>query len=812
MAKKEKKPRHAGADAAIDRDGLLALFKERGKPLGLREILGGLRADKVHKAKILHLLDTLTEEGRIIRLGQGFGRRESGRARGAADSAHTKPGAPGRRAAEAPTDHGSHGGSHGARGAQGGIWGLADRLNLVVGRLEIQRSGVGFVICDDKRRKDIFVNPRDFGDAWHGDRVAVAVTRERGAKAEGRVVRILERTNPTLSCRVERRLQQGMYLLRPTDPRHDQAFILTVTPEDGTPEIGEAVLVCAGDKLDSNLYAATLVERLGSETAVAVQERLVKLNHNVPGPFPAACVAQAKALPAAPSDADFAVRRDLRALNFVTIDGETARDFDDAIYVEQEGAGFRLWVAIADVSHYVPLGSPLYGEARERGNSYYFPQSVEPMFPAALSNGLCSLNPNVPRLAMVVETAFSGQGVHGESRFYPAVIESKARLTYTQVHRALFLDDEEERQTIEHVLPMLSLAEKLARAIHERRLERGSLDFDLPEPEILFNPQGEAVDIRPREHNFAHQIIEEFMIAANEAVARFLTEHGAPLPYRVHPEPDPDKLDTLFTILARAGLEPRAGSALPPRARSTPKGLQAILAAVQGTDMAFLTSRLMLRAMMQAKYSTVNIGHYGLASECYCHFTSPIRRYADLMVHRGLKAIFDAAPPPVGVKKMQAVCDHISGQERVAMEAEREIQKRMTVLFLQGKEGQRFEGVVSSLADFGFWVEMTEVMAEGMVRLSTLADDYYTFFPERQELLGQRTGRRFRLGQHVRVELTDVHLGRLEVNLKLVDAGDDEVGQGTPARRARKPVRTKNGKPSHAKNRGPARKKGRGRR
>jgi len=767
---KGKKSRREGHGATLDRDALIALFKARGKPLGLRDILAGLGAQKVHKAKILHLLDALTIDGRIIRLGEGS-RRDAGRRRDR---------------------------SHGEQGSQGGVWGLSERMNLVTGRLEIQRSGVGFVLCDDKRRKDIFIAPRDFGDAWHGDRVAVAVTRQRGTKTEGRIVRILERASLTVPCRVERSLRPGMYLARPADPRHSHAFILEIPSDIEAPKPGEAVIVSAGDKLDTNLYAATLVERLGSETDVAVQERLVKLSHRVPGPFPKDCLDQAALLPAKPGPADFAGRRDLRSLGFVTIDGETARDFDDAIFVRQERAGFRLWVAIADVSHYVPEDSPLDREAKERGNSFYFPQSVEPMFPEALSNGLCSLNPHVPRLAMVAETDFCAQGVAGESRFYPAVIESKRRLTYSQVNRALFLDDHGERKAVADALPMLELAEKLARAIHERRLERGSLDFDLPEPEIIFGPEGQAVNIRPRERHFGHQIIEEFMVAANEAVARFLTQAGRPLPYRVHPEPDPDKLETLFTILTRAGM------VLSPKANQpTPKALQNILESARGTDMEFLASRLMLRAMMQAKYSTINLGHYGLASECYCHFTSPIRRYADLMVHRGLKAALSDAAPPMKVKKMQAVCDHISAQERVAMEAEREIQKRMTVLFLQGKEGQRFEGIVSSLADFGFWVEMTDVMAEGMVRLSTLNDDYYAFFPERQELLGQRFGRRFRLGQHVKVELTDVHLGRLEVNLKLVDDGaEPQNGEIAPVRRTRKPARPKSGKPTHRKGRG----------
>jgi ribonuclease R len=722
MASRDKKRRGGGGEVAIDRNSVVRLFKERGKPLSLKDVLGGLKAHKLHKAQVMHILDSLVEAGRLIRIKEA--------------------------------------------------WGLAESMNLVAGKLEIQRSGVGFVICDDKRRKDIFVNPRDLGDAWHGDRVAVAITRQHGDKAEGRVARILERTSQTLPCRVERRLRQGMYLCRPTDPRHRQAFILEIAPGDELPDLGDVLTLAAGDKLDHDLYAAEIVEYLGSENDVAVQERMVKLNHGVPGPFPVECLAQAGALPPAPGEGDIAARTDLRALGFVTIDGAKARDFDDAILVHEDGRGFRLWVAIADVSHYVPEGSPLDREAIERGNSYYFPQSVEPMFPEALSNGLCSLNPGVPRLAMVVETAFSAQGTPGESRYYPAVIESKARLTYSQVNRALMLADPTERAVIAPVLPMLETAEKLARAINARRLERGSLNFDLPEPEVLFNLQGEAVDIRPRVRHFGHQLIEEFMVAANEAVARLLTEHGAPTPYRVHPEPDPDKLETLFNVLKRTDI----GLSLPDK--PTPRGLQEILERAQGTDMEFLTSRLMLRSMMQAKYHTHNLGHYGLASECYCHFTSPIRRYADLMVHRSLKAVLTGTPPPVGVKKMQGICDHISQRERVAMEAEREILKRMTVLFMQDKVGQVFEGVISSLADFGFWVELTEVIAEGMVRLSTLTDDYYAFFPERQELLGQRTGRRFRLGQSVRVELTDVHLGRLEVNLKLAGEEEGRAGEG----------------------------------
>jgi len=748
MTKRTGKKGRKDGQPGLDQGAVLRLFKQNGTPLTLKDVLSGLGAAKLHKAQVLHILEGLTSGGRLIRLQ--------------------------------------------------GAWGLADSMRLVTGKLEIQRSGVGFIICDDKRRKDVFVNPRDFGDAWHGDRVAAALTRQRGDKCEGRVVRILERPAATLPCRVERSLRSGLLLCKPTDPRHPHALLLEAEPGPDAPKPGDVVTLKAGDKIDHQLYAGDIVENLGNESDIAVQERLVKLNHGVPGPFPDDCLEQAATLPPAPGEADFADRRDLRALGFVTIDGEKARDFDDAILVERDGPGYRLFVAIADVAHYVPQDSPLDREALERGNSYYFPQSVEPMFPEALSNGLCSLNPGVPRLAMVVETKFAPDGSYGESRLYPAVILSKARLTYTQVNRALVDKDEAVRAELTPVLPMLETAESLARAINRLRAERGSLDFDLPEPEVLFNLQGEAVDIKPRERQFGNQIIEEFMIAANEAVARFLTEHGAPVPYRVHPEPDPDKLQTLFGILKRADIT------LELPKQPTPRGLQDLLRQAAGTEMEFLASRLMLRSMMQARYSIVNLGHYGLASECYCHFTSPIRRYADLMVHRGLKAVLEGRQPPLNARRMQEACEHISLRERVAMEAEREILKRATVLFLRDKVGGVFDGVISSLSDFGFWVELTELMAEGLVRLSTLTDDYYALFPERHELLGQHTGRRFRLGQHVRVELTDVALGRLEVNLKLADEPSDQLRRQLPRKqgaKAAKPPKAGNARPGGAKSR-----------
>ncbi|AAS96939.1 ribonuclease R [Nitratidesulfovibrio vulgaris] len=703
------------------RDALMQAFREAQRPLRLDMLLRILGLHRKEKRTLEESLEALQAEGRILRL-------------------------------------------------RGGAWGLTDHMKMVTGTLQVQRTGMGFVLPEDRRRTDIYVHPTQMGEAWHGDKVVVVLLPGgRGRNPEGRIVRILERGLKEMPARVVKRMGRQGLLCRAADARIKVHFLVDVTGLEGKPQKDDILVVSPGERVEDGLWAATAVRHLGSEDDVSVQERLVKINHGVPTEFPVPVLEEAATLPPAPGGGDFADRIDLRHMEFVTIDGARARDFDDAICVEEQGKGWRLWVAIADVSHYVRPGSAMDREALERSNSYYFPQSVEPMLPEALSNGLCSLNPRVPRLAMVAEIYFFGEGSPGKCKFYPAVIESKARLTYGQVNRALLLGDEEERLVLRPVLPMLEQAEKLARVLHQRRRERGSLDFDLPEPEIAFNIYGETVDIRRKVRHFGHQIVEEFMIAANEAVARFLTEKEADFLYRVHPEPEPEKLSALFKVLAGTDIAqglPREASA---------GALQTVLQKAHGSAQEFLISRLTLRTMMQARYSPEHEGHFGLASACYCHFTSPIRRYADLVVHRALKRALggDPGPTPAG-GKLVAIADQLSQHERKAMEAEREILKRLTVLLLRSRVGETLTGVISSILDFGFFVELNEVLADGMVRLSSLDDDYYAFIPERQELRGERTGRTFRLGQQVKVRLADVNVGRLEVNLELVrEEGDD---------------------------------------
>jgi len=724
MPKNKDRRQGGGHSSALDTARVLKIFKDQGKPLTRNELEHHLELAPNDRHKLHFTLDNLIESGKIIVIQ--------------------------------------------------GAYGLTENMSLLSGVLEVQRSGVGFVLPDDQRRKDIFINPRDFGDAWHGDRVVAALSGERNTRRpEGRIVRVIERGHAVLACRVIRRVGAGMYLCHPADPRFPLNFMAEAVGPGPDLAPGDIVRIRPGDKLEHQVYAASIEEIMGAEDDVGVQERLVKFGHDIPTDFPAAVVAEAATFPETPAESDFAGRKDLRKTQLVTIDGAKARDFDDAVHVKKTRTGYTLLVAIADVSHYVLPDTRLDVEAAARANSYYFPASVEPMLPEALSNGLCSLKPDTPRLAMVAEMNFSAKGVPGKAAFYPAVIQSAARLTYSQVNLAVIEGDAAEREKIVSVLPMLEVAEKLARLLHAARRERGSLDFDLPDPEILLNISGETVDIRQRPRNFAHQIIEEFMLAANEAVAGFLTAQGAAALYRIHPEPDPDKLKNLFTMLSRTDLAPH----LPKEA--TTKGLQMLLAAAADTDLGFLVSRLTLRTMMQAKYSPELAGHFGLASPCYCHFTSPIRRYADLVIHRSLKAALgiEVKNAPV-VKTLPKLAEHLSVRERAGMEAEREILKRLTVLFLRDKTGQEFTGVISSMADFGFWVELSEVMAEGMVRLSTMSDDYYTFFPDRQEILGSRTGRRLVLGQTVEVVLTDVGVGRLEVNLRLKDNAKPAKGKG----------------------------------
>ncbi len=547
------------------------------------------------------------------------------------------------------------------------------------------------------------------------------------------------------------------------------------------------LLVRPQEQIASDLWTAEVISAHGREDDVNVQENLVKINHHSPTEFSAAALQEAELLPVALRQEDYAHRQDLRHMPFVTIDGESAKDFDDAIYVltheKNNKISFVLYVAIADVSHYVPMHSALDKEAKLRGNSWYFPRSVEPMFPEKLSNGLCSLNPHEDKLSMVVEMHFDATANLQKSLFYPAVICSKARLTYTQVKQVLLEKDVNACAALEaqnegtNILNMLSAAETLARILAEKRVQRGCLDFNRPEPEYFFDATGRIKDIGHKDQHFGHQLIEEFMIAANEAVAEFLEKNDMQFLYRVHPEPESERLQSLFTTLATTSL----AQSIPKHAKA--KDLQSILQTATGSEQEYIVSRLALRTMPQARYQPENTGHFGLASESYCHFTSPIRRYADMVVHRALKAclamqkgkhglhtdLLDTGTIPTGYKLL-ALADSLNLCERAAMEAEREMARRLAVLMLLGCEGQEFEGIIGSVTDFGIFVELVQMPVEGMIRIAELGDDFFEYDPERQKLIGIMSGASYSLGQNVRVRLKEANLGRLEISFSLLKA------------------------------------------
>ena len=689
----------------------------------------------------------------------------------------------------------------------GGRYAAADQLKQIIGRLEVQRSGMGFVISKDPslKGKDVYISSAHLARAWTGDTVKVGLLPDqRGKSPEGLILKVLKRKIKNILVRVVRQSAPGEVLCTPLDSRYANAVLADITSLPEQVLKGDILNVSPAEHLEQGLWRASVISNVGSGEDVPTQEEMTKLSHNIPTYFPSEVLAEAAALPAEPCLAqggdDWIGREDLRHLNFVTIDGARAKDFDDAVYVERKGKTFILYVSIADVTHYVQQGSALDREAAERGNSYYFAQSVEPMLPEHLSNGLCSLKPLENRLTVTAQMEFSAQEQRGgqqagqrigQPRIFFSVIQSRARLIYDSVYRALDENNPIDRALLGPLLPMLEDAKILALALQKKRMAQGALFLDLPETEPQFDAQGRVSDIQIVPGNFAHQLIEEFMIAANEAVAEFLTaadkistaqfekikpfdpgedeektsseNHSAQLfPYRVHPYPDADKLSALFRTLTRTGLAelaPKAGAEV----------LPAILAKAHHSDDEYVVSSLVLRSMMQARYSSELAGHFGLASNCYCHFTSPIRRYADVLVHRALRR---ALGQPHGGKLNRAsldkVIDGINECEKIAKDAEHELEKRIGVLFLQNKIGETFTGRISGITDFGIFVELSGNMVEGMVKLHSLTD-YFDYIPERHELLGQRSGKRFKLGQAVRVRVLEAHIYSLEIQLEILD-------------------------------------------
>ncbi|MEZ5567052.1 MAG: ribonuclease R [Halioglobus sp.] len=705
-----------------------------------------------------------------------------------------------------------------------GAFAVVDRLQLVRCRVQGHRDGYGFAM-PFAEGDDIYLSARQMHFVLDGDEVLVQVTGEdRRGRLEGKVVEVLKRAQSEIVGRYQE--ESGIGFVVPDNSRLTQ-HILIPPAARGDAMSGQIVTARITDFPTRRLGAkGEVMEILGEHLDPGLEIEVAIRSHGIPWEWPDAVLAEAASLEAEPTEEDKQHRIDLRELPFVTIDGEDARDFDDAVYCQQRrGGGWTLWVAIADVSHYVGVGSALDIEAANRGNSVYFPGRVVPMLPEALSNGLCSLKPRVDRLAMVCEMEISRAGNLSRYQFYEGMIHSAARLTYTQVGEVLASgghpDVDAER------VPELTRLHDLYHALRAARERRGAIDFETEETRILFDEQRKIDAIVPVMRNDAHKLIEECMLAANVATARFYQNCKLPMLYRVHKGPTEEKLEGLRKFLGELALDLSGG------AKPTPLDYQHLLEQIQSRDDAHVIQTMLLRSLSQAVYQPENLGHFGLHYEAYVHFTSPIRRYPDLLVHRGIRCLLRSAGKADGLQRvagarpletreifpydiaaMVAYGEHCSMSERRADDATREVEAWLKCEYLQEHVGEEFEGVISAVTGFGLFVELKDLYIEGLVHITALPGDYYQFDAAKQRLTGERSGRSYRLGGSVRVQVARVDLDDRKIDLELIEAkpskGSKTAG-GAAARRGKTPAGKSGGeKPAKGDKRGPGGRKSRG--
>ena len=648
------------------------------------------------------------------------------------------------------------------------------KLDLVTGTIQGHADGYGFLVPEDGS-SDIFLNAREMHKALHGDRATVRRTGvDRRGRAEGEIIEVIERTNRTIVGRLYE--ERGIAFVVAENKRISQDLLV---PPDGRGEAknGDVVVVEVLEHPSSQREAiARVVEVLGRYADPGMEIEIALRKHDLPHQFSAAANRLAAKLPKGVRATDRDGRVDITDLPLVTIDGETARDFDDAVWCERNGKGYRLLVAIADVSHYVRDGDALDRDARERGTSVYFPRRVIPMLPEALSNELCSLKPDVDRLCMVCDMSIAATGEIRRYKFYPAVMHSRARLTYTAVWQALD-SPAAAPEPMTALLPQLRDLHALYRLLREARERRGAIDFDTIEHELEFDVQGKIVRIVPVVRNDAHRLIEECMLAANVCTALFLAGHQHPALYRVHEGPTPAKLAILREFLASSALS------LPGGDEPTAADYAALLLSIRDRPDFSLLQTVLLRSLQQAQYRPGNVGHFGLSYEAYAHFTSPIRRYPDLLVHRAVKAVLQRAKYVPGDAGWEALGLHCSQTERRADEATRDVTNWLKCHFMQDRVGETFAGTIASVASFGIFVTLDDLHIDGLVHVTELGRDYFHFDAVRHALVGERSGRMFQLAGRVRVKVVRVDLDATKIDFALADEPADDAARSRPAYR-----------------------------
>ena len=716
-----------------DRSALLDYLTERGKPVRVDKILGdhGLKGQRMRSL----LVDRLNK---MVRAGQIIENRR-------------------------------------------GVYCLTAKIDLVTGTVSGHRDGFGFVVRDDGDEEDVYLSAREMRSLFDGDRVAVSVIgKDRRGKPEGKLAEVLERGTREVVGQFIR--ERGIGLVVPDNSKIAHR-ILVAKGEAGGARPGQIVVAEILDYPSEIEQATGRISRvLGTPGQKGIATDIAIESHGIPVKWPKA-VREAvrkygKTVPSAAKKG----RLDLRQVDLVTIDGADARDFDDAVYCEPAGKGWRLLVAIADVAHYVDVGSPLDRQAIVRGTSVYFPDRVVPMLPEVLSNGLCSLNPKVDRLCMVCEMRVSAEGKVTRSKFHEAVMRSKARLTYGQVND--FLSGDHARAVPKPLQPAIRHLHSLYRAFAKARRRRGALELDLPQTRFELDANGEIARIATVARNDAHRLIEECMIAANVEAAKFLRRHRIQGLFRVHARPDPDRFDELRQYLTSLGLK------VPHPEHVNPRQFNALLGQVKGREDASAIAMQMLRSLTHAEYTPTNIGHFGLALETYAHFTSPIRRYPDLLVHRAIRHIVRGGKPGkyrYRKDEMERLGAITSQHERRAEEATRDVEAWLKCQYLQDKVGEQFHGVVTSVTRFGLFVQLTDLMIDGLVHVTSLPNDYYHYDPAQQQLVGERSGQSFGLGEAIEVQVQRVDMETRRIDFRPVwDGYDNERLQSQRARRTQR--------------------------
>lgn len=643
-----------------------------------------------------------------------------------------------------------------------GGYGVAEKLDLIPGVVLANAEGYGF-LRPDGGGEDLYLSPAQMRPVLHGDRVLGSIVGvDRRGRRQGAIVEVLERRSSRLVGRVIS--ENGLVLVTPDDRRVHQDILIR-PGEERDARAGQIVIVEISDPpTQYRGPMGRILAVLGERLTPSIMVEMAIASHGLPHEWPDKVTRLAAQISPDVGQAEMAGRVDLRMLPLVTIDGEDARDFDDAVYAEPNADGFRLLVAIADVSHYVQAGSALDEEAYLRSTSVYFPGFVVPMLPETLSNGICSLNPKVDRLCMVCDMQVDRDGEVTQSKFYDAVMRSHARLTYTRVWQTVGEKLPDARAELSDLLPQLENLHQLYRQLARARQRRGSIDFESTEVKFRLGASGEVIQLGSEPRNDAHKLIEECMIAANVEAAKFLIGKRIPAPYRVHAPPPASKYDDLLEFLREFKLT------LPPAGEVKPADFSALLKKIRKRPDVSLIESVLLRSQSLAVYQPENTGHFGLALEAYTHFTSPIRRYPDLLVHRAIRHAIGggkASDYLYSPTQMGSMAVHCSHNERRAQEAERDVDERYKCAWMEKHVGSEFDGVVAGVTSFGLFVELSQSKITGLVHITQLPNDYYHFDPVRHMLTGERRGLKFRLGDSVRVQVLRASLEDRKIDFRL---------------------------------------------